>query len=43
MGIGSLIDLILTKKKFTFKNAQPFETGLSDRHVMAYTMLKTTF
>ena len=42
-GKGSLIDLILTNRKFSFKNTQSFETGLSDHHHMAYTMLKTTF
>ena len=41
-GKGSLIDLILTKRKFSFKNTQSFETGLSDHHHMVYTMLKTT-
>ena len=39
----SLIDPILTNKKFSFKNIQSFETGLSDHHHMVYTMLKTTF
>ena len=29
---GSLIDLILTNRKFSFKNTQLFETGLSDHH-----------
>ena len=42
-GKGSLIDLILSNRKFSFKNAQSFETGLSDNHHMVYTMLKTTF
>ena len=42
-GKGSLIDLILTNRKFSFKNTQSFETGLSDHHHMVYTMLKTTF
>ena len=41
-GKGSLIDLILTNRKFSFKNTQSFETGLSDHHHMVYTMLKTT-
>ena len=40
---GSLIDLILTSRKFSFKNTQSFETGLSDHHHMVCTMLKTTF
>ena len=42
-GKDSLIDLILTNRKFSFKNTQSFETGLSDHHHMVYTMLKTTF
>ena len=42
-GKGSLIDLILTNRKFSFKNIQSFETGLSDHHHMLYTKLKTTF
>ena len=42
-GKGSLIDLILTNREFSFKNTQSFETGLSDHHHMVYTMLKTTF
>ena len=42
-GKGSLIDLILINRKFSFKNTQSFETGLSDHHHMVYTMLKTTF
>ena len=42
-GKGSLIDLILTNRTFSFKNTQSFETDLSDHHHMVYTMLKTTF
>ena len=42
-GKDSLIDLILTNRKFSFKNTQSFVTGLSDHHHMVYTMLKTTF
>ena len=38
-----LIDLILSNRKFSFKNTQSFESSLSDHHHMAYTMLKTTF
>ena len=40
---GSFIDLILTNKKYSFKNANSYETGLSDHHHMILTMLKTTF
>ena len=39
----SLIDMILTKRNFSFKNTQLFETGLSDHQHMVYTMLKTFF
>ena len=38
-----MTELILTNRKFSFKNTQSFETGLSDHHHMVYTMLKTTF
>ena len=34
---GSLIDLILTNRNFSFKNTQLFETGLSDHHHLVYT------
>ena len=42
-GKGSCIDLILTNRKFLFKNSTSFETGLSDHHHLIYSMLKTTF
>ena len=42
-GKGSLIDLILTNRKFSFKNTQSFEIGISNHHHMVYTTLKTTF
>ena len=42
-GEGSCIDLILTNRKFLFKNSTSFETGLSDHHHLIYSMLKTTF
>ena len=42
-GKGSLIDLILINRKFSFKNTQSFQTGLNDHHHMVYTMLKATF
>ena len=42
-GKCTLIDLILTNRKFSVKNTQPLETGLSDRHHMVYTMPKTIF
>ena len=42
-GEGSCIDLILTNRKFLFKNSTSFETGLSDHHHLIYSMLKIRF
>ena len=42
-GKGTCIDLILTNRKYSFKNTNTIETGLSDHHHMTYTMLKSTF
>ena len=42
-GSGSCIDLILTNRKYSFKNTTSYETGLSDHQHMILTMLKTTF
>ena len=42
-GDGSCIDLILTNRKYCFKNTSSFETGISDHHHLTYSMLKTTF
>ena len=42
-GEGSCIDLILTNRKFSFKNSTSFETGLSDHHHLIYSMLETAF
>ena len=42
-GDGSCIDLILTNRKFSFKNSTSFETGLSHHKHLIYSMLKTTF
>ena len=42
-GKGTCIDLILTNRKYSFKNTNAFETRLSDRHHMIHTMLKSTF
>ena len=41
-GKGSSIDLILTNRKYSLKNTS-YEMGLSDRHHMIYTMLKSSF
>ena len=42
-GDGSCIDLILTNRKYCFKNTSSSETGKSDHHYLIYSMLKTTF
>ena len=42
-GNGSCIDLILTNRKYSFKNATSYETGLSDHHHMILTMCKANF
>ena len=42
-GEGSCIDLIVTNRKFLFKNYTSFETGLSDHHHLIYSMLETAF
>ena len=42
-GKRSSIDLILTNRKYSFKNTSSYETGLSDYHHMIYTMLKSFF
>ena len=40
---GSCIDLILSNKKFSFKNTGAVETHLSDHHLLIYTVLKVNF
>ena len=42
-GTGSCIDLILTNRKYSFKNTSSYETGLSDHHHLIYSVMKTTF
>ena len=42
-GKGSLTDLILTNRKYSFKNTSSYETGLSNHHHMIYAMLKSSF
>ena len=39
----SSIELILTNKKYSFKNNSSDETGLSDHHHMILSMLKSSF
>ena len=40
---GTCIDLMLTNRKHCFQHTQAFETGISDHHLMIYTMFKTKF
>ena len=42
-GTGSCIDLILTNRKYSFKNTSSYETGLRDHHHLIYSVIKTTF
>ena len=42
-GTGSCIDLLLANQKYSFKKTNAFETGLSDHHLLIYSMLKTSF
>ena len=42
-GKRTCIDLILTSRKYSFKNTNTFETMLRDHHHMIYTMFKSTF
>ena len=40
---GTCIDLILTNKSLCLQNTGTFEIGLSDCHLLIYTMLKSKF
>ncbi len=40
---GSCIDLILSNRKYSLFNTGTLETGLSDHHLLVYSMLKTTY
>ena len=40
---GTCIDLIVSNKKYSLMNTGTIETGLSDHHLLVYTMLKTTY
>jgi len=40
---GKCIDLFLTNKNQSFKFTNAFETGMSDHHLMLYTMFKMTY
>ena len=41
-GSGSCIDLILTNRKYSFKTASLYESGLSNHDHMILTMLETS-
>ena len=40
---GACIDLIISNQRRSLQHTLAIETGLSDFHLLAYTMLKTTF
>ena len=40
---GRCIDLILTNRPLSFKNSGSFETGISDYHLLIYSMFKSSF
>ena len=42
-GVGSCIDLILTIRKYCFKNTSSYETGISEHHHLIFSIMKTTF
>ena len=42
-GTGPCIDLILTNRKYSFRNTSSYETGLSDHHQLIYSVMKTIF
>ena len=42
-GVGSCIDLILTNRKYCFKNTSSYETGVSDHHHLIFSIMKTIF
>ena len=42
-GTGSCIDLMLTNRKYSFKNTSSYKTGLSDHHHLIYSVIKPTF
>ena len=40
---GSYIDLIITSRHSLHQFSHVFETGVSDHHLMVYTMLRSTY
>ena len=41
--MSSCIDLVLTNRKYCFKNTSSYETGISDHHHLIFSIMKTTF
>ena len=41
--MGSCIDLILSNRKYCFKNTSSYETGISDHHRLIFSIMKTAF
>ena len=41
--VGSCIDLILTNRRYCYKNTSSYETGISDHHHLIFSIMKTTF
>ena len=41
-GTGSCIDLILTNRKYSFKNTPSYETERHDHHHLIHTVMETT-
>ena len=41
IGMGFCIDLILTNRKYCFKNTLSYETGISDHHHLIFSIMKT--
>ena len=42
-GVGSCIDLILTNRKYCFKNTSSYETGISDHHHLIFSIINSIF
>ena len=41
--MSSCVDLILTKRKYCYKNISSYETGISDHHHLIFSIMKTIF
>ena len=42
-GVGSCLDLILTNRKYCFKNTSSYQTGISDHYHLKFSIMKTKF